>query len=425
MEEIALLELGIGLEVDLARMRQAEAERRARLEEEARRRNPRVWVRPWITRREAFGWYDTLMVELEQEDPKSFVNMLRLEPALFHELVDRLTPRVEKMSTRWREPIPAGLRVAITLKFLASGADYKTLMQGFRVPANTISIIIRQVCDAIYDEFKDLVHCPTTREEWLQKADEFGQRWNFFHTLGALDGKHVGLRKPPNSGSLYFNYKKFFSILFLALVDAAYKFMWVQVGVNGAAGDAQIFNNSTLKRRLMNGSLNLPEPSPLPNDTENMPYFFVGDDAFALSEHMMKPYPRSDINHDARIFNYRCSRARRVVENAFGILANRFQCLLRTLPQLPETATKVVLACIVLHNLVRDRYPILHEPDVDREDQAHNVVPGAWREGQQLWPACRRQGGNFGSAEAKQMRDTLKVYYNSEAGSVPWQENMI
>ena len=77
---------------------------------------------------------------------------------------------------------------------------------------------------------------------------EFRIRWNVPHALGALDGKHVALNKPKNSGALYHNYKGFFSIVMLALVDGQYKFRWVDVGTAGSCSDAQIFTTCHLKR---------------------------------------------------------------------------------------------------------------------------------------------------------------------------------
>ncbi|WAR29100.1 hypothetical protein MAR_002668, partial [Mya arenaria] len=74
-------------------------------------------------------------------------------------------------------------------------------------------------------------------------------------------------------------------------------------------------------------------------------------------ELLNRPYPHRHLARDERIFNYRCSRARRVVENAFGILANRFRCLLTTLGMRPSTVTKTVMACMTLHNRMRTRYP--------------------------------------------------------------------
>lgn len=71
---------------------------------------------------------------------------------------------------------------------------------------------------------------PTTKAEWRRIADEYYQKWNFPHTCGSLDGKHVACKCPPASGSTYFNYKKFYSVVLLAMVDADYKFLWADIG---------------------------------------------------------------------------------------------------------------------------------------------------------------------------------------------------
>ena len=123
----------------------------------------------------------------------------------------------------------------------------------------------------------------------------------------------------------------------------------------------------------------MPEPDCLPNDDTPQPYYFIGDDAFALITWLMKPYAHRDQTWEQRIFNYRLSRARRIVENAFGILAQRFGCLLWTMRQAPETVATLVRAAVCIHNLLRIRCPCINPGIIDREDADHNVHPGFWR----------------------------------------------
>jgi hypothetical protein len=259
----------------------------------------------------------------------------------------------------------------------------------------------------------------------LEVTHQFLHLWNFPHSIGALDGKHFAIKKPAKSGSLYHNYKGFFSIILLGLVDAEYRFLWVDVGTHGSTSDASIFNAGPLKEALESATLGLPDPDPLPGDDKPMPYFVVGDDAFALKTWMMKPHATRHLTKEQRIFNYRLSRARRIVENSFGILANRFQCLLGTMQLPPETATSVVMACVTLHNLMRMRYPGLQNQAMDVELEDHNIVPGAWRQDRVLPDVKQGHGPTNASNEAKNQRMYLTEYVNSDAGSVPWQDAMI
>lgn len=135
-----------------------------------------------------------------------------------------------------------------------------------------------------------------------------------------MDGKHVGIKCPAKSGSNFFNYKNFFSIVLFAIVDADYKFIYIDVGKNGRISDGGIFANTPIYNKLENGSLRLPADEPLPDRVKNIPFLLVGDEAFPLKSYLMKPYPNRNLDLTQRIFNYRLSRVRRIVENVFGIV---------------------------------------------------------------------------------------------------------
>ena len=128
---------------------------------------------------------------------------------------------------------------------------------------------------------------PRTSDEWIEVSEGFARTWNFPHCLGALDGKHVAIKKPPSSGSFYYNYKKLFSIVLMALVGPDYEFLMVDVGVNGRVSDGGVIAVTEFGRLLDDGHLGLPKPKPLhENEVTPMPYVFVGDDAFALSDNL-------------------------------------------------------------------------------------------------------------------------------------------
>ena len=394
--------------------------------ERARARNPRsVWVKRWVGRREQQQPLHTMFRELSVEDPDNLRSFIRVDYDTFQFLVRRVGPRIQKAWTNFRRPISPVERMLLTLRFLCEGGIYRSKQFDSRTPHNTMSVIIKQVCDAIYDEFQEeYLSCPTTPRQWKAIANRFNERWNFPHTLGALDGKHVAIKCPPNSGSRYYNYKGFYSIVLMALVDADYKFIWVEVGSNGASSDGQIFNDSDLKECLLDGSLGIPADDKLPGDDQFTPYYFIGDDAFPINTWFMKPFSIRNMTREQRIFNYRLSRARRVVENAFGILAQRFGCLATTLRHRPETASSIVKACVILHNILRSRVP-LAPGVVDEEDRDHHVVPGAWRRGTVMHDMDELTRGNLGTRQARRQRQYIAHYLDSEVGSVPWQDTIV
>jgi hypothetical protein len=99
------------------------------------------------------------------------------------------------------------------------------------------------------------------------------------------------------------------------------------------------------------------------------------------------------------------------VENAFGILANRWQVLLRKILLHPETVADVVTTCVCLHNLIRMRYRTQLQQMADREDRNHNMQDGAWRQGRILPGLDIDTRGNLGPKAARQQREYLKEYY--------------
>ncbi|XP_060566390.1 uncharacterized protein LOC132725307 [Ruditapes philippinarum] len=319
-------------------------------------RNRRYWVKPWIYRREQLGQYDTLMRELREEDPEAIINYMRLPMELYDEVLARITPSITKQDNK----IPGGGKPLIqdcTMQHLASGDSYSSIKWAFRVPSNTMSMFVPEVCQSIIDEYAaEVIACPTTPAEWKEIANEFLRRWNFPHVCGALDGKHVACKCTPNTGSTYHNYEGFFSIVLMALVDADNKFIWLDVGPDGAASDAQIYNECELKDVLQNKTIGFLILS----------NFFVADNAFQLRTDMMKPFPFRNKTVEERIFNYRLPKARRVMENAFGILAQRFQILLSTMQHTPDNVRIIVQASVCLHNLMRTRYPNININQVDR-----------------------------------------------------------
>lgn len=130
-----------------------------------------------------------------------------------------------------------------------------------------------------------------TKEKWIEISKGFEKHAKFPNCIGALDGKHIRMIQPEHSGSLYYNYKHFFSLVLMALCDANYCFTWIDIGAYGKNSDSGIFKESTLYTKLTEKTLNIPDPRPINNiDETTLPYVIVADEAFGMLEKLMRPY---------------------------------------------------------------------------------------------------------------------------------------
>jgi len=115
----------------------------------------------------------------------------------------------------------------------------------------------------------------------MKIASDFEEKWQFPHCLGAIDGKHVQIVPPKDSGSQYYNYKKTHSIVLMAIANAHCEFIYCDVGTNGRISDGGVINNTIFYERLVNNQLDIPAPEPVSFDLD-LEYVFVGDNAFAM-----------------------------------------------------------------------------------------------------------------------------------------------
>uniref|UniRef100_A0A8C5MRY0 DDE Tnp4 domain-containing protein n=4 Tax=Leptobrachium leishanense TaxID=445787 RepID=A0A8C5MRY0_9ANUR len=374
-----------------------------------KKRQRRTWVHPINTARHTHGHFVTLYRPLRERDPVKFFNYLRMSIHTFDELLMKVREPLTKRDTNMRAAIPPEEMLVLTLRYLASGCSLKDLHYNFRIGRSTAGEIVRKVCQTIWETMKDQCLPTPTGETWLAIAAGFWERANYPNCLGAVDGKHVRIVKPLHSGSLYQNYKHYFSIGLLAVADANYNFVYVDVGSYGKDSDSTLFRNSTLWNEIEGGNLNIPRPAPLPGSDVSVPYAFVGDEAFGLSTHLLRPYSGTHLTVKKRVFNYRLSRARRYVECSFGILSNKWRIFHRPLDVNVDFCVDIVKCCCILHNYVRARDGVNFEDTltVTGLDEYANddIIP------------VNRHTNRF--------RDALSNYFTSNAGQVPWQMDII
>ncbi|CAK1580953.1 unnamed protein product [Parnassius mnemosyne] len=290
-----------------------------------------------------------------REYNKKFFGYYRMTTKSFDNLLRLVGRAITYQDTNWRKAISGEERLSITLRYLASGNSYYSLYYEYLIGISTIGEIIEDTCERLLSCLQSLYMPEPDERTWSHTAELFYKRTHFPHCLGAVDGKHIRCEKLNGAGSEFYNYKQYHSLVLMAVADANYYFISVDIGAYGSSSDSTVFKNSAFGKKLEGSQLILPSPTYLPKDEngENMPYVFVGDEAFALSEHIMRPYPRRNLSVTQRVFNYRLTLARRFVECTFGILTNKWRILHRALDVKLTTCDQIIKACCILHNYVR------------------------------------------------------------------------
>lgn len=257
---------------------------------------------------------------------------IRMTPERFEHLLSLVGPLITKTNTRMREAISVAERLTLTLRYLASGDDQQSLSFSYRI-GRTVSHIIQEILNAIWLALKDkFVSPPQSASDWKNISRDFESIWHLPHCMGAIDGKHIAMQCPKNTGSLYYNYQGWFSIVLMAVCDASYNFTLVDIGQYGSTNDSSVLNSSDMGKAFEDGSISLPKPEHLPGcSLPCLPNYLVGNEIFVLKPWLQHPYPGKNIKEDESIFNYRLSRARRVIENCSGILVARWRIFRRAI----------------------------------------------------------------------------------------------
>ncbi|XP_063925016.1 uncharacterized protein LOC135138913 isoform X2 [Zophobas morio] len=348
-------------------------------DEEHNKRKKRKWIHDINLDREIFGEFHTLMPQL-RADPKRFYIYFRMTSDCFDAILNFIRADIRKSDTNYREAISPEERFAITLRFLATGDTYYTIGHSYRVGFSTVGQIVREVCEAICQRLQNIAMPEPNEETWKKAAEGFETRWQFPNCIGSIDGKHVTIKCPQKSGSNYFCYLKKFSIVLMAIVGPDYKFLCVDIGGFGKNSDSGIFEASNMGMKCELGQMNFPQDKNLPGQTEPCPHVFIGDEAFALRPYLMRPFPyrqsRSNIRKEK--YNTRLCRARRVVENAFGILAQKWRIFYRPLETSVGTTVTIVKTACLLHNYLiltnsDDQYFEFLEPPEDNIEAFTNL----------------------------------------------------
>lgn len=157
--------------------------------------NKRIyWVDSYYELRSKYGFDNFLLVNLLKSESVNFFKVFRMNYEQFKFLCQQLDPFISKNQQSFRvDRLSVSEKVAVTLRFLATGDSYVSLELHFHISSSTICKIISEVCNAIIRTIgKNFMKLPTTSQRWLEISDQFSTKWQFPNTLGAMDGKHIG-----------------------------------------------------------------------------------------------------------------------------------------------------------------------------------------------------------------------------------------
>uniref|UniRef100_A0A8C5MR24 DDE Tnp4 domain-containing protein n=1 Tax=Leptobrachium leishanense TaxID=445787 RepID=A0A8C5MR24_9ANUR len=307
-------------------------------------------VSPVLPKRKRLGEFHHLHEDLQQ-DAARFYDYHRMSPETFTYILNAIRPSIENASD-FRATVSTEERLTVTLRYLATGSSFNTLGYSFRISEVKVGRIVRETCQAIWDNLRPR-HMPFPKNEEMGPIIEgFWKKWHFPNCVGCIDGKHIRVLNPQPSGSMH---AEQVSIVLQAVAGPDYKFLALDVGAYGKESDGGIFSHSNLSKKLDQGALGVRRHTDLPGTNITVPHVLLGDEAYPLKPYLMRPYPAARLGPSETVFNGRLSKARQVAECAFGILTNKWRILQNAIEVNPKFVDNIVKCICLLHNIVIDK----------------------------------------------------------------------
>lgn len=223
----------------------------------------------------------------------------------FDELLAMIENQITKLHVT-REPLSAGLRLSLTIQYLACGDSMVSLHYMYRISKSTVPKIITETTNAIWMALMPIVLPRPTTDTWVRIAIDFEEKWNFPNCIGALIISTFKYSASKIRDQLFITIKV--NLVLLGVCDANLRFTYVSIGSAGRESNDGTFRNTDFGKHLADGTLPLPPPKILPNTNTCLPMVFVGDAAFPLLT-SDEAISRHQLTADKTIFNYRLSRA--------------------------------------------------------------------------------------------------------------------
>ena len=299
---------------------------------------------------------------------------------------------LQRQVTRLSNPVPVRTILAMLLKRIGKGLDYREIGDKFGIGTSTACIKVNEAMKLLDTCKMHIISKLQRGKDFQTMINGFQRKWNFPQCLGAIDGTHIPIKAPLVHHADYFNRKSFHSVILQAVCDSICFFTDVFAGWPGRAHDARVFGRSLIGKLIIEGKL-IPDDSNLSRVIDNhiIEPFLIGDPAYPISKHLMKNYPGSNLTPEREHFNCRLSRARIEIERALERLKGRWRCLFKQLDCDLHKVVLHVISAYILHNMCEERKECFLEewnrlgedeigdlprPDPlnDDNDAAHNAV---------------------------------------------------
>ena len=279
-----------------------------------------------------------------------WIENFRVSRTTFIYLCNEIRTEIEKKDTVMRKACTVENRVGVTIWFLSTGSDFRTINHLFGISKSLVCLIVREVCHAVCKtSLPKYITFPQGDKLW-RVVEGFKNKYGFPQCVGAIDGSHIQIISPNEFPADCFKRKGWHSVILKGTVNDLGMFVDINIGWPGRVHDARVFSNFNIYKKCQEGSL-------LPDWTinihgESIPLLLLGDPAYPLQPWLMKPFINNGQLSDVqKNFNYRLSHTRVVVEHAYGRLKGRWRCLLKRLDVNISHVPEVVASCCVLHNI--------------------------------------------------------------------------
>ncbi|CAB1103748.1 unnamed protein product [Ectocarpus sp. CCAP 1310/34] len=239
-------------------------------------------------------------------------------------------------------------RVAVFMWRLGGDSTVRQTALQFGLSDGTVSQVTLEVARRVDKYLRDECVWWPSPEEQRDMSAAWELEKHLRGVIGAIDGSHIKILAPPDSlQTSYYNYKHFYSISLLAIVDNEGMFRWFCSGAPGACADSGVLTDTAFYEMVQ-------EDQAQPVSSRQLfanGACILGDSAFAESPWMRTPIGKPD-NRAERFFNYKHSSMRFRVEHAFGRLKKKFRALLNGLDCHLDHCPTIVNACVILHNFI-------------------------------------------------------------------------